>query len=446
MIEMARAAGPHGGRRPGSDVTDHPEVYLGAGADYAAVGEARPHGGRALARQRPEAPPRRHGGPGRPTSPGWCTASSADRPTAGTAAPHAAGPPNERHPDVFPFPAWDLVDVERYRRPGRRHHGYFSVEHGHHPRAARSTATGAPSRSGASATPCARPPTWPRSWPWSSARCAPDHIWFADDIFGLRPQLGGRVRPRGGARDAAHPLHDPVARRPDDRPKRWQALASAGCAEVWLGAESGSQRILDAMDKGTKVEQIAAARARLGAPASGPASSSSSATRARPGRHPGHRRAGAGDPARRHRRQRQLPAARHPLPRHGARSSSAAKTNWVDSDDLAMMFQGTYQIAFYRQLHRLLHRDLDLRRRLASGRPPGRRGPAGPRRAGREQWFELGQLEATSRSPAPTSVREPYGLDPGPRPEPGVELSRHARHPPDPRLLPRRRTRKSSRS
>ena len=41
------------------------------------------------------------------------------------------------------------------------------------------------------------------------------------------------------------------------------ALRRAGCAEVWMGAESGSQKILDAMDKGTRVEQIYEARENL---------------------------------------------------------------------------------------------------------------------------------------------------------------------------------------
>ncbi len=34
------------------------------------------------------------------------------------------------------------------------------------------------------------------------------------------------------------------------------ALAESGAETVWVGAESGSQKILDAMDKGTTVEQI----------------------------------------------------------------------------------------------------------------------------------------------------------------------------------------------
>jgi hypothetical protein len=46
-------------------------------------------------------------------------------------------------------------------------------------------------------------------------------------------------------------------------------------------------------------------------------------------------------------------------------ASLGAKDHWDDSADLAMMFQGTYQTAFYRELHGLLHRDLELRHRLA---------------------------------------------------------------------------------
>ena len=42
-----------------------------------------------------------------------------------------------------------------------------------------------------------------------------------------------------------------------------KALARAGCEEVWMGAESGSQKILDAMDKGIQVSQIRAATALL---------------------------------------------------------------------------------------------------------------------------------------------------------------------------------------
>src|SRR5579864_3692706 len=42
-----------------------------------------------------------------------------------------------------------------------------------------------------------------------------------------------------------------------------EALRRAGARTVWVGAESGSQRILDAMEKGTRVEQIYEAARRL---------------------------------------------------------------------------------------------------------------------------------------------------------------------------------------
>ena len=32
------------------------------------------------------------------------------------------------------------------------------------------------------------------------------------------------------------------------------------------------------------------------------------------------------------------------------------KSNWTDSDELALMFRNTYQLAFYKQLHRYVHK------------------------------------------------------------------------------------------
>jgi anaerobic magnesium-protoporphyrin IX monomethyl ester cyclase len=33
------------------------------------------------------------------------------------------------------------------------------------------------------------------------------------------------------------------------------------------------------------------------------------------------------------------------------------KSNWTDSDELALMFRNTYQASFYRQLHRYVHKN-----------------------------------------------------------------------------------------
>ncbi|HYV56322.1 MAG TPA: hypothetical protein VE911_02200, partial [Candidatus Nitrosopolaris sp.] len=86
------------------------------------------------------------------------------------------------------------------------------------------------------------------------------------------------------------------------------------------------------------------------------------------------------------------------------RSDLRAKTNWIDSSDLAMMFQGTYQSQFYRRLHQLLHADLEMRQRLAvqPGAPDASTRSAMDRLD--EEWAELGRVEARYRSVSPTQI------------------------------------------
>jgi anaerobic magnesium-protoporphyrin IX monomethyl ester cyclase len=82
-----------------------------------------------------------------------------------------------------------------------------------------------------------------------------------------------------------------------------------------------------------------------------------------------------------------------------------AKTNWVDSDDLAMMFEGTYQSSFYRRLHRLVHADLEARHRLAAPGPPDAAARAALERF-EEEWAELARTESQYRSAAPTPLAD----------------------------------------
>ena len=133
------------------------------------------------------------------------------------------------------------------------------------------------------------------------------------------------------------------------------ALKEAGCAEVWLGAESGSQRILDAMNKGTTVDEILTARARLKA----------QSIRVGFFIQIGYL----------HEQLEDLIATRalidnarpddigvsvsYPLPGtrfyEKVKEQLRDKTRWDESDDLAMMFQGTYSSEFYRAIRDLLH-------------------------------------------------------------------------------------------
>jgi radical SAM superfamily enzyme YgiQ (UPF0313 family) len=90
----------------------------------------------------------------------------------------------------------------------------------------------------------------------------PDRLWFADDIFGLSGAWMREFAERVEELDAGIPFK--IQSRCDlmTRPTV-EALARAGCVEVWMGAESGSQKILDAMDKTLRVEQIYEARSNL---------------------------------------------------------------------------------------------------------------------------------------------------------------------------------------
>src|SRR5207247_1602518 len=87
--------------------------------------------------------------------------------------------------------------------------------------------------------------------------------WFCDDIFGLKPGWipafadlvieNRAVIPFKCLSRADLLLHgDTIAQ-----------LSRSGCETVWIGAESGSQKILDAMEKGTTIEQIYESSKRL---------------------------------------------------------------------------------------------------------------------------------------------------------------------------------------
>lgn len=86
---------------------------------------------------------------------------------------------------------------------------------------------------------------------------APDAFWFADDVFTISHrwmlefarELGERSGPvRYECITRADRLNEEIVR----------VLQSTGCTRLWIGSESGSQRILDAMARGVRVEQVQA--------------------------------------------------------------------------------------------------------------------------------------------------------------------------------------------
>lgn len=382
----------------GADVTDRPQLYLQGDVEYALLGEPD-HTLRELTEVLLG---RRQG-----AAMSVAGVAVADRSTPGLVSRAKARDP-ERHPDVFPSPAWDLVDIDAYRAVWMAAHGRFSLN--------LVTTRGCPFH----CNWCAKP-IWGQRYAMHSARrvaeevarlkahAAPDHLWFADDIFGLRPAWVLEFARALDALGARVPFT--IQTRADLlTPEAVEALAGAGCFEAWLGAESGSQSILDAMDKGTQLADIATARERLRA-------ANVRASFFLQFGYPGE--TWADIEATRRMVCTLLPddigvSVTYPLPGtrlfDRVRAELGDKTNWSDSDDLAMMFNGTYQTPFYRRLHALLHRELELRQALAGGAD----GLAAALDDVEAEWASLAAAEHEFRSERTLSlVRQPTS----PRPD-----------------------------
>jgi anaerobic magnesium-protoporphyrin IX monomethyl ester cyclase len=90
-----------------------------------------------------------------------------------------------------------------------------------------------------------------------------DEFWMTDDIFGLKPNWVQEFNDE--IQRGAHKFRYKIQSRVDLllKSNNVQALAESGMEEVWVGAESGSQSVLDAMDKGITIEQIEEATRRV---------------------------------------------------------------------------------------------------------------------------------------------------------------------------------------
>lgn len=86
-------------------------------------------------------------------------------------------------------------------------------------------------------------------------RYDPDRLWYADDVFAIH---------RGWTLSYATELERRGLRLPFECISRAEriddavadALETMGCWRVWIGSESGSQRVLDAMERRTIVERV----------------------------------------------------------------------------------------------------------------------------------------------------------------------------------------------
>ncbi len=156
--------------------------------------------------------------------------------------------------DAQPWPDRERVDMDRYLKVWREHHGAGSVSV--------ITARGCPyhcrwcSHSTFGKTHRRRSiQSVADEVAWVLERYQPDMLWMADDVFTIHPgwilEYAAEMKRRG--------LRIPfecITRADRLNPRIAEALAELGCFRVWIGSESGSQRILDAMQRGVTVEQV----------------------------------------------------------------------------------------------------------------------------------------------------------------------------------------------
>jgi len=252
ILRVAKEAGWQtvvGGPEPGA----YTDEYLEAGADVVVSGE-----GELTLEELLEA--RRAGGAG---SPAFASTQAlarvngiAFRGEDGSACrtPARAQIPNL---DAQPWPDREAVDIERYVRTWREHHGMGSVS--------LITARGCPyhcrwcSHEVFGKTHRRRKPaSVVDELEWLINRYRPDMAWIADDVFtihhGWLEQYAAEMKRRSlklpfECISRADRLNAPVM----------DTLAELGCFRVWIGSESGSQRVLDAMQRGVRVDQVRAA-------------------------------------------------------------------------------------------------------------------------------------------------------------------------------------------
>jgi radical SAM superfamily enzyme YgiQ (UPF0313 family) len=324
----------------GSDATDHPRDYLDNGVDFILNGEAEQSLidlCSALLQSRPLQ-----------AIPGLVRYSAAD----GSLESLLPAPTNPSWANL-PRAARELIDLEPYRRAWIEAHGYFSTNV--------VSSRGCPYH----CNWCAKPISGNRFQLRAPEEVAAEihelktlfgveHIWFGDDVFALDRRwveaFARAVESRGDVvpfkiQSRADLMNDATV----------SALKRAGCAEIWMGVESGSQKILDAMKKGLKLSAVYAARERL-------AAAGIRACYFLQLGYPGEGWAEICETVQLVRRTRPDDigvSLSYPLPGTGffdrVQAQLGRKRNWIDSDDLCTIHIASYNDNFYHALRDALH-------------------------------------------------------------------------------------------
>jgi anaerobic magnesium-protoporphyrin IX monomethyl ester cyclase len=156
--------------------------------------------------------------------------------------------------DLQPWPDRERIAMEKYLAAWRERHGTGSVS--------LITARGCPY----SCTWCSHS-TYGRTHrrrsvqgvvdeiAWIRERYAPEMLWIADDVFTIDHAWLAKFAAEMKERRLQIPF-ECITRADRLNPVVAATLAELGCFRVWIGSESGSQKILDAMKRGVTVKQV----------------------------------------------------------------------------------------------------------------------------------------------------------------------------------------------
>jgi anaerobic magnesium-protoporphyrin IX monomethyl ester cyclase len=328
----------------GSDATDQAEAYLRNGVNFVLRGEAE----QTLAE--------------------LCSAILSGRPyldisglvyldSAGNPVQSIHRTPKNASWSNLPKPARELIDLEPYRQAWTSAHGHFSANV--------VASRGCPYR----CNWCAKPISGDKFQIRPARSVAAEirelkelygaqHIWFGDDVFALNHHWVQEFANEIEAMRCALPFK--IQSRADLMTHATVAgLKRAGCAEIWMGVESGSQKVLNAMDKGLRVSDVVTARSRL-------ADENIRACYFLQFGYPGETWEDI---------QQTIALVRntrpddigisfsYPLPGtvfyDRVQEQIGAKRNWTDSDDLCVMFRAAYKDEFYMALRNALHAEVN---------------------------------------------------------------------------------------
>jgi radical SAM superfamily enzyme YgiQ (UPF0313 family) len=328
----------------GSDATDQAEAYLCEGVDFVLRGEAE--------QTLVELCSAILSGHPHLDIPGLVSLDGAGSPV------HSAGrTPKNASWSTLPKPARELIDLEPYRHAWTSAHGQFSANV--------VASRGCPYR----CNWCAKPISGNKFQIRSARSVAMEirelketygvqHIWFGDDVFALNHQWVQEFATEIESMNCALPFK--IQSRADLMTHTTVAgLKRAGCTEVWMGAESGSQKILNAMDKGLRVSDVVIARSRL-------ADENIRACYFLQFGYPGETWEDIQQTIALVRNTRPDDigiSLSYPLPGtvfyERVQEQIGAKRNWTDSDDLCVMFRATYKDEFYKALRNALHAEVN---------------------------------------------------------------------------------------